>query len=406
MNKPRSTRRAGALALCALAVVAMCARADTGMAIEYLNAEFDHYFVTASPEEAAAIDAGVVTGWQRTGETFAVDMAGDPNLSPVWRFFNATFAPKSTHVYTPYPFEYAILRQNPAWQYEGVAFSVALPAVGQCAAGRVPLYRLYNDGMGGAPNHRYTTRTDVFASMRFKGWIPEGDGNTFAFACVPPPPLAPVSTAEGVWQGSSAGGAYFLAVFLENGEAWLVYSGTTAFAGVMHGTVTSADGRFAGTFRNHDLVDGVLLTTTMSGTYSPRATLQGTAATGDGADTFTGAYEALYEPGARTSLAAGTWAGALSAHDVLTIDVSPTGAFTGVSTSGCSVTGSVVPRPSGKNVYDVAAAFGGSSCPGGSGSGRGIGIIAGSVSAASPMLLVMIEQDGFANALAWRGTMR
>ena len=30
--------------------------------------------------------------------------------------------------------------------------------------------------MGGAPNHRYTTETDVFTTMTAQGWMPEGSG--------------------------------------------------------------------------------------------------------------------------------------------------------------------------------------------------------------------------------------
>ena len=47
-----------------------------------------------------------------------------------------------------------------------------------------PLYRVYNDGMGGAPNHRYTTDLDVFATMQDAGWKPEGAG-VGVIACVP-----------------------------------------------------------------------------------------------------------------------------------------------------------------------------------------------------------------------------
>jgi hypothetical protein len=56
---------------------------------------------------------------------------------------------------------------------------------GLCPAGTIPLYRLYNNGMGGAPNHRYTTSVAVFDQMAAAGWFFEGDGNTKVFACVP-----------------------------------------------------------------------------------------------------------------------------------------------------------------------------------------------------------------------------
>ena len=49
----------------------------------------------------------------------------------------------------------------------------------------LPLYRLYNDGQGGAPNHRYTTSPTVRAAMMGRGWTPEGMGSLGVIACVP-----------------------------------------------------------------------------------------------------------------------------------------------------------------------------------------------------------------------------
>jgi len=39
-----------------------------------------------------------------------------------------------------------------------------------------PVYRLYNNSQGGAPNHRYTTSLTTRATMLGKGWIAEGLG--------------------------------------------------------------------------------------------------------------------------------------------------------------------------------------------------------------------------------------
>ena len=51
--------------------------------------------------------------------------------------------------------------------------------------GTVPLYRLYNNGQGGAPNHRYTIDPAIRTQMIGQGWIPEGNGPDGVFACVP-----------------------------------------------------------------------------------------------------------------------------------------------------------------------------------------------------------------------------
>jgi Repeat of unknown function (DUF5648) len=52
-----------------------------------------------------------------------------------------------------------------------------------CPLGARPLYRLYNNGQGGAPNHRYTTSLATRTSMIAQGWIPEGAGTIGVIAC-------------------------------------------------------------------------------------------------------------------------------------------------------------------------------------------------------------------------------
>jgi N-acetylneuraminic acid mutarotase len=161
-----------------------------GLAVEYYYVAWDFYFVTASPAEAAALDAGAFSGaWKRTGQVFDVWTGPTSQAVPTCRFFNTTFAPKSSHVYTPYAAECASLKAGTAWQYEGIAFYIRLPdANGLCVTGTIPLYRAYNNGMGGAPNHRYTTSLTILNQMLAAGWIFEGNGDTKAFACVPQVP--------------------------------------------------------------------------------------------------------------------------------------------------------------------------------------------------------------------------
>ena len=155
-------------------------------AIEYRHAEWDHYFVTPSTDEIAKLDAGVFAAWARTGESFKVlplDTAGAAN---VCRFFSVSFAPKSSHFYTPSASECATVKQNPDWQFEGEVFAVGLPdAAGNCANGTLPLYRLYNNGQGEAPNHRYTTSAATRSDMLAQEWISEGTGDLGVIACVP-----------------------------------------------------------------------------------------------------------------------------------------------------------------------------------------------------------------------------
>ena len=148
-------------------------------AIEYYYAAWDMYFVTAIPEEIAKLDAGVFPGWTRTGLSFNVYSTANASSSAptVWRFFSTAFDPKSSHFYTANVIEYNDLLANPSWQLEGPAFNVPLPAAdGSCASGSAPIYRLHNNGMGNAPNHRFTIDVGERARLMAAGWIPEGAG--------------------------------------------------------------------------------------------------------------------------------------------------------------------------------------------------------------------------------------
>jgi uncharacterized delta-60 repeat protein len=161
------------------------------VAVEYYYSDWNYYFVTAFQEEIATLDGGAFGGvWKRTGETFNVWPQPNPSASPTCRFFSIAFAPKSSHFYTPFPVECAGVKGSADWRFEGVVFYVEIPAGfgtgnGSCPVGTVALYRAYNNGMGGAPNHRYTTNLVTLNTMLAQGWTFEGELNTEVFACVP-----------------------------------------------------------------------------------------------------------------------------------------------------------------------------------------------------------------------------
>ena len=155
-------------------------------AVEYHHAEWDHYFVTDIPAEIEKLDNGTFAGWKRTGEGFGVYSDMPPGTAGVCRFFSTSFGLRSSHFYTPSASECGIVGQNPDWQLEGVVFGVSAPGPqGNCPAGMQPVYRLYNDGQGNSPNHRYTTSTATREAMLARGWIPEGYGALGVVMCAP-----------------------------------------------------------------------------------------------------------------------------------------------------------------------------------------------------------------------------
>ncbi len=154
--------------------------------VEYFHAGMNHYFVTADLDEIDALDAGVFSGWARTGQAIRVFEASDAVALPVCRYFALGYAPQSTHFYSPYAHECGILASMPDWTFEKYAFGWSLPrADGGCPEGTAPIHRLFNHMIGGAPNHRYTASMASLQQMLFEGWIFEGSAATRVFACVP-----------------------------------------------------------------------------------------------------------------------------------------------------------------------------------------------------------------------------
>ena len=201
----RNVRPLAVLFLISVATDAVC---DVTV-VEYHHAGFDHYFITPVADEIAKLDARVhpFEEWSRTGFSFtAYANAGAPSGSvPICRFFNTSFAPKSSHFYAAHGVGCEdTLAHFPDWGLEDDRlFNAMLPdATGACPGATIPVYRLYNNGMGAAPNHRFVTSLGERQAMINLGYVPEGNGIGVGM-CVP---SAGASTAgaEGMWRGATS----------------------------------------------------------------------------------------------------------------------------------------------------------------------------------------------------------
>jgi hypothetical protein len=142
--------------------------------IEFHSAALDHYFITAFPEEAAALDAGVPPGWTRTGKSFKAWKSGTGPGSEACRFFGTPGRGPNSHFYTIDAAECDKVKANPDWTFEALAFRAVAPLSTGCAAEYATVTRLYNNGMGGQANHRYLTDpADIDATVGL-GWSVEG----------------------------------------------------------------------------------------------------------------------------------------------------------------------------------------------------------------------------------------
>jgi hypothetical protein len=165
--------------------------------VEYYNPALDHYFMTSLESEINLCNASLppCEGWVRTGETFRTDAPGrylvddNPTFGPVCRLFNDSYAGTSTHFYALQGLGCEeTLADFPDWRLETPELfdAVSVDADGICPEARfsLPIYRVFNNGMGGAPNHRYTTKYAIVQAMVAKGWVSEGYGPLGVVMCI------------------------------------------------------------------------------------------------------------------------------------------------------------------------------------------------------------------------------
>ena len=153
--------------------------------VEFFYPPLNTYFLTASLAEAAFIDAGGVgSGWMRTGFHFhawTVDNVASGAV-PVCRFTGTPDLGPDSHFFTADDNECTVVKTNPYWLYEGLAFRALPPSSGVCAAGMTPVVRFLWPGTEVALlRHRYVVDPAEAARMRAAGWLEEG-----AVFCAPP----------------------------------------------------------------------------------------------------------------------------------------------------------------------------------------------------------------------------
>src|SRR5258708_5091957 len=111
---------------------------------EFVNTNLGHFVLITEPAEVTAIENGAAgPGWQKTGKTLNAnsDPADGSGLVPVCRFYGSVSPGPNSHFFTGDANECAAVKADPGWHYEGIAFYVALPFDGDCAADQLPVWR-------------------------------------------------------------------------------------------------------------------------------------------------------------------------------------------------------------------------------------------------------------------------
>ncbi|MDQ2963201.1 MAG: choice-of-anchor D domain-containing protein [Pseudomonadota bacterium] len=165
----------------------------TILVVEYYSAGLNHYFLTVTPEEMTILDAGIISGWKRTGLFFwayPADGSAPLGTQPVCRFYGRPEAGLDSHFYSVSVDEcQAVARNWPlAWILESPDYFRAYLPRSDGACPNAPsqrVYRLYNNRPDA--NHRFTTSYDIQTFMQHSlDWTPEGYGLYSIAMCVPP----------------------------------------------------------------------------------------------------------------------------------------------------------------------------------------------------------------------------
>ena len=177
--------------------------------------------------------------------------------------------------------------------------------------------------------------------------------------------------AEGFYRGGQNGSASrnFQLLVLENDEFWSLYGDDTAsqflVRGFIQGAGTSSNGSLTGDARDFGAappVSGPLVAS-----YRPHGRMLGTVSSAEGVVFFQGtgvdATNSTYDYDTPASLGDITGRWSLNGLDGTVTDatIGASGAIQ-ASTSGCTLTGAIAPRPSGKNVFDVSVTMGVAPC--------------------------------------------
>jgi hypothetical protein len=173
-------------------------------------------------------------------------------------------------------------------------------------------------------------------------------------------PGAGVTTAEGLWTGTTSNNQTVKAIILDDGTYYLLYSnaGDTTEAGVVQGSSSAISGKFT----SSDAVDfptSVVTVsggaTAVSGSYISRSSLQLTMVEPTGTRSFSASYDATYEQPASLAAIAGSYTGTsghVSDPFPMTASIDLNGHIM-VTHPLCTFVGTAVPHGS-VNVFDLS----------------------------------------------------
>jgi hypothetical protein len=184
--------------------------------------------------------------------------------------------------------------------------------------------------------------------------------------------LAEAKVPEGLYSTALTGSTNPTARFLvlEDGQYWSLYGadvgGSFLVGGFAQGNGVASGGKFTSSnLRDYYVTPAVA--GTLSASYNATATtISGSITFPTGSVSFNGDAVASstfnYNTQANSASIAGNWVLGGQGSGTVPWVIAANGSATALTGSGCAITGSFLPRPSGKNVFNVTINFGPAPC--------------------------------------------
>jgi hypothetical protein len=183
------------------------------------------------------------------------------------------------------------------------------------------------------------------------------DGGGISPNPITPSPDPLTFAVQGFWSGALDTSSSASAVIVDNGDAWVVFQQGATVTGFARAALQTTSAPYTGTGTRYNASGDNPQPFTMSTMALAGSGLQATFTTGTQPATgpVNMAFDRRYDTPASPGDVAGRWRTTFNgAASVLTLDIaSEGGTMTGTSTTGCSYTGSLKPRPAGKAVFDL-----------------------------------------------------
>ncbi len=166
---------------------------------------------------------------------------------------------------------------------------------------------------------------------------------------------------QGIWTGQASTGYTVSTVVLETGETWGIYTSGSTIYGALYGSAAVNGSSISINATAFNFLKNSSSSGNVSGTVVSKSSMLLT----DSGVTLPLTYKTEYDTPATAAAAMGTWSfeGRSGLYTLIpdSITIDGAGRFV-LNQTDCVTTGSIVPRPGGKNIYNFSLSSSGIGC--------------------------------------------